>query len=253
MTISVEGVKAGYVPGVNILNGVDVDVEEGDIVTVIGPNGSGKSTLLKTVMGYLRPSEGSVAIDGSVVDDEPVHRRATRFGVAYVPQVDNVFRPLTVRENLEVGGQHLDRRRRKDRISELMDAYPVLGDKARSRADSLSGGQRQVLAIARALMTSPRHLLLDEPSAGLAPALVDQVFNAISDISRREGVSILLVEQNAAQALEVSDRAYVFVVGRVVMSGPARQVLDDDEVRHLYLGGAPQQEVTSKGPRGKET
>lgn len=239
MTITIRGLEAGYVPGVNILNGIDADLHEGEAVTVIGPNGSGKSTLLKAVMGYLDVSSGSIEVDGEPVAGVRVHKRAIEHRIAYVPQANNVFRPLTVRENLEVGGQHLDRARRKERIAELMDSYPLLAKKAKARADSLSGGERQIVALGRSLMTKPKHLLLDEPSAGLSPALMIQIFEAIADIAHRENVSILLVEQNAAQALEISDRAYVLVLGRVVMTGKASEVLANEEIRHLYLGGVP--------------
>ncbi|MGH2825646.1 MAG: ABC transporter ATP-binding protein [Actinomycetota bacterium] len=239
MTITVRGLEAGYTRGVNVLNGIDTDLKEGEVVTVIGPNGSGKSTLLKAVMGYLPFSTGSIEVDGRSVAGLSVHKRSIDHGIAYIPQVDNVFRPLTVRENLEVGGQHLDRVRRKERIAELMDTYPLLAKKIKARADSLSGGERQIVAIGRALMTNPKHLLLDEPSAGLSPALTTQVFEAIGQIAHRENVAILLVEQNAAQALEISDRAYVLVIGRVMMSGDAQEILANEEVRHLYLGGVP--------------
>ena len=252
MTITVRGLEAGYTKGVNILNGLDTDLGEGEIVTVIGPNGSGKSTLLKTVMGYLSPSAGSIEVDGRSVAGVRVHKRSIEHRIAYVPQVDNVFRPLTVRENLETGGQHLDRARRKERIAELMDTYPLLAKKMKARADSLSGGERQIVAIGRALMTNPKHLLLDEPSAGLSPALTAQVFEAVSTIAHRENVAILLVEQNAAQALEISDRAYVLVIGRVVLSGQAREILANEEVRHLYLGGVPMTEETNERNRYPE-
>jgi branched-chain amino acid transport system ATP-binding protein len=255
MTIAVRGLEAGYTRGVNVLNGIDAELGEGEVVTVIGPNGSGKSTLLKAVMGYLRYSDGAIDVDGRPVAGVPVHKRAIEHRIAYVPQVDNVFRPLTVRENLEVGGQHLDRGRRKERVSELVEAYPLLGKKLKARADSLSGGERQIVAIGRALMTKPKHLLLDEPSAGLSPALTEQVFDAIATIAHRENVAILLVEQNAEQALQISDRAYVLVIGRVMLSGPAGDVLANEEVRHLYLGGLPASEQntarTQDGLQGK--
>jgi branched-chain amino acid transport system ATP-binding protein len=240
MTITIRGLDAGYAPGINILNGIDADLHEGEVVTVIGPNGSGKSTLLKAVMGYLDFSSGSIEVDDEPVAGMGVHKRAIEHRIAYVPQVNNVFRPLTVRENLEVGGQHLNRARRKQRIAELMESYPLLAKKAKARADSLSGGERQILAVGRALMTKPKHLLLDEPSAGLSPALTIQIFDAVADIAHRENVSILLVEQNAEQALEISDRAYVLVLGRVVMTGKASEVLSNEEIRHLYLGGVPE-------------
>lgn len=247
MSIAVRSAEAGYTPGVNILNGIDVDVVEGEVVTVIGPNGSGKSTLLKAIMGYLPLASGSIEVDGRSVSADPVHKRSTGHRIAYVPQVDNVFRPLTVKENLEIGGRHLARRRSKERIAELMETYPLLAKKARSRADTLSGGERQIVAIARALMIHPKHLLLDEPSAGLSPALTTEVFQAISNISRREKVSIMLVEQKAAQALQISDRAYVLVLGRVVMSGRAQDILADEEIRHLYLGGVPSTDKQANG------
>ena len=237
MTITIRGLDAGYVSGVNILNGIDADLHEGEVVTTIGPNGSGKSTLLKAIMGYLDFASGSIEVDGEPVGGMGVHKRAIEHRIAYVPQVNNVFRPLTVRENLEVGGQHLSRTRRKERIAELMESYPLLAKKAKARADSLSGGERQILAVGRALMTKPKHLLLDEPSAGLSPALTIQIFDAVADIAHRENVSILLVEQNAEQALEISDRAYVLVLGRVVLTGKASEVLNNEEIRHLYLGG----------------
>lgn len=257
MSIAVRGAEAGYTPGVNILNGIDVDVVEGEVVTVIGPNGSGKSTLLKAIMGYVPLASGSVEVDGRSVVTAPVHKRSTEHHIAYVPQVDNVFRPLTVKENLEIGGRNLPRRRSRERIAELMETYPLLAKKARSRADTLSGGERQIVAIARALMVEPRHLLLDEPSAGLSPALAIEVFETISNISRRENVSIMLVEQNAAQALAISDRAYVLVLGRVVMSGRASDVLANEQIRHLYLGGVPSTDEEADGSLtgsgGKET
>lgn len=239
MTITVRGLEAGYTQGVNVLNGIDADLGEGEVVTVIGPNGSGKSTFLKAVMGYLPSSAGSIEVDGQSVVRARVHKRSIEHRIAYVPQVDNVFRPLTVRENLEVGGQHLDRTQRKERIGELTDSYPLLAKKMKARAESLSGGERQIVAIGRALMTKPKHLLLDEPSAGLSPALTTQVFEAISTIAHQENVAILLVEQNAAQALEISDRAYVLVIGKVMLSGHAEKILANEEIRHLYLGGVP--------------
>jgi len=230
MTLSVHEVRAGYVPDADILNGLSITVEPGEIVTILGPNGSGKSTLLKTVVGQLRPRAGRVVADGRDLRD---------CGVAYVPQLDNIFGPLTIRENLELGGQFVEPAARKARLEQLLEHYPNLGRKAGARADSLSGGERQMLALARALMPGPRHLLLDEPSAGLSPLMMDELFAHIRRIRDREGVSVLMVEQNAAESLEVSDRAYVLVMGRVHREGTAQEILEDETVGHLYLGAGP--------------
>jgi branched-chain amino acid transport system ATP-binding protein len=238
--ISVRDIQAGYVADVPILKGVSLRVEEGSIVTLLGPNGSGKSTLLKTVMGYLEPSAGVVEIDGQSMRGVPVHERAIELGVAYVPQLDNVFGPLTVRENLDLGGIRLPRAERRERIEELLELYPILAERLRQRADSQSGGERQMLAIARALVTRPRCLLLDEPSAGLSPLKLEEVFSMLADLRRREGVTILIVEQNAVDSLSVSDRGVVLALGEIALEGPAQELLDDPRVSELYLGGAPE-------------
>lgn len=237
MSIELRDVHAGYVADVPILNGISLEVADGSIVTILGPNGSGKSTLLKSVMGYVRPSAGEVLVDGERVDPVPVHQRALGHGLAYVPQLDNVFGPLSVRENLELGGARLSRRQRRARIEELLDAYPKLAERSRQRADSQSGGERQTLAIARALMTRPRYLLLDEPSAGLSPLALQSLFEMLAELRAREGVTILVVEQNAAQSLAVSDRGLVLVLGRIELEATAERMLDDSRVSELYLGG----------------
>jgi branched-chain amino acid transport system ATP-binding protein len=237
MSIQVRDVRAGYVPDVPILNGVTLHVDDGEIVTILGPNGSGKSTLLKTIMGYVSLMGGSVLVDDDPVDGVPVHQRAISHGLAYVPQLNNVFGPLSVRENLELGGARLGARERRKRIDELFELYPQLHERRRQRADSQSGGERQVLAIARALMTRPRCLLLDEPSAGLSPLMLERLFVMLRDLRAREGVTILVVEQNAAQSLAVSDRGLVLVLGRVELEGAAEPMLADPRVSELYLGG----------------
>jgi len=242
--IGVRDIHAGYVSDVPILKGISLDVAEREIVTLLGPNGSGKSTLLKAIMGYLRPKQGEVLIDGESMRGVPVHQRATGHGVAYVPQLDNVFGPLTVRENLDLGGARLSRRKRRERIEELLDLYPILRERLRQRAHSQSGGERQMLALARALMTRPRCLLLDEPSAGLSPLILQQVFAMLADLREREGVTILVVEQNAVDSLEISDRGVVLVLGEVALTAGAAELVDDPRISELYLGGMPDVEMT---------
>lgn len=240
MTLTAHELRAGYVPDADILNGLSVHAEPGEIVTILGPNGSGKSTLLKAIVGHLGLRAGRVVVDGRDLAGLPAHRRVRECGVAYVPQLDNIFGPLSVRENLELGGQFVEAATRRRRLERMLEHYPNLARKAGARADSLSGGERQMLALARALMPGPRHLLLDEPSAGLSPLMMDELFAHIRRIRDRDGVSVLMVEQNAAESLEVSDRAYVLVMGRVHMEGTAREVLEDETVGQLYLGAAAQ-------------
>ena len=238
MTIELKDVHAEYTRDVPILNGLDISVAKGEIVTIIGPNGSGKSTLLRSLMGYVPHVTGDVVVDQERLDKQRPHTRTLEHGLAYVPQLANVFPPLTVEENLEIGGQHLSRAVRRTRIEEMYERYPRLRERRRQRADALSGGERQTLALSRALMSNPRYLLLDEPSAGLSPLFLSEMFDAIEKISTDHGVSVLLVEQNAAQALAISDRGYVLVLGVVALTGPAGELLDDPKVQELYLGGA---------------
>ena len=238
MSLELNDVWAGYVPGVDILRGLSLKATPGEIVTIIGPNGSGKSTSLKVAAGYLRAHTGSVTVGGQPVGDLSVDRRVRQSGIAIVPQSDNVFGALTVWENLDLGGTFMPAQDRRRRMEELLEAYPMLRRKLRDKAFSLSGGERQVLALARALMPSPKYLLLDEPSAGLSPLMLEEVFAAIVDIVRKTGIAVLLVEQNATEALAISDRAYVLVLGQVALSGAAETILADDQVRQLYLGGA---------------
>ena len=235
--LAVEQVVAGYTRDVDILNGVSIDLQQGEIVTILGPNGCGKSTLLKTVAGFLSPRLGRVTFGGSDVSRVPVHRKIREHAVGFVPQTDNVFGPLSVRENLLLGGQFLSPRHRSDRLGEMFDNYPVLARKRDAPAASLSGGERQILSLARALMTRPRMLLLDEPSAGLSPKMLDEVFAAIVGIRDRENVAVLMVEQNAVEALGIADRAYVLALGSVALTGTAQALLHSDDMRRLYLGG----------------
>ncbi|WP_456695062.1 ABC transporter ATP-binding protein [Aeromicrobium sp. P5_D10] len=236
MTIELRDVTAGYVKDVPVICDVSVTVEPHSITTVIGPNGSGKSTLLRAVMGQVRKMAGDILLDGQNVLDTPVYQRVLTHKVAFVPQVSNVFGPLTIHENLEVGGSRLSRRDRRERIDELLETYPDLAAKKKTRAELLSGGQRQLLALARALMTSPTTLLLDEPSAGLSPRMMDEMFDAVRATRDLHDVTVLLVEQNAVQSLQISDHGLVLVAGRVAMAGPAQEILADQSVGELYLG-----------------
>ena len=238
--IRVENVKAGYGDGPDILHGISLNAGRQEIVTILGPNGCGKSTLLKSIAGFVRPRGGRVEIDGtdltSVMANEKV--RAHRMG--FVPQTDNVFRSLTVAENIMLGARLLPAAKRQEALERQFDAYPTLASKAARKASALSGGERQLLSLARALVAEPTTLLLDEPSAGLSPAMVHEVFEAIAAIRDRTGMCILMVEQNAFEALGVADRAYVLALGQVALEGRAADLLADPAMRHLYLGGEPE-------------
>lgn len=235
--IEVRNVVAGYTPEVDILKGIDLHADRSEIVTLRGPNGCGKSTLLKTIAGHLRPRRGHVVIDGSDVSTSPVHLKIRHCGLGFVPQTENVFSALSVRENLQLGGHFMGNLYTARRIEELCALYPVLARKLKAPAASLSGGERQILALARALMPRPHILLLDEPSAGLSPKVLQEVFAAIQQIRTKESVTILMVEQNAMEALRISDRAYVLSMGTVAMTGKARDLMHDQQMRELYLGG----------------
>ena len=204
--IECNGIAAGYVKGLNILQGVDLIVNEKEIVSIIGPNGAGKSTLLKAIMGIINISGGRFFINGVEKTNTPTHQIVSE-GVGYVPQVENVFPSLTIEENLEIGSWSV-KDNIKQSISKIFDDFPMLKERQKDKAGNLSGGQRQILALARALVTSPSILLLDEPSAGLSPVAIKEVFEIVKDINSR-GVAILLVEQNATRALNFSDRGYV--------------------------------------------
>lgn len=231
--LEVNGVAAGYVKGLNILQGIDLVVTEGEIVSIIGPNGAGKSTLLKAVMGLIQTSAGRYYLNGLEKTSLSTHRIVEE-GVGYVPQVENIFPSLTVQENLEIGGWILKRNTHASLVN-IYEKFPLLYERKGDRAGNLSGGQRQLLALARALVTSPRILLLDEPSAGLSPVAIRDVFNTIKEIND-SGVSILLVEQNAKRALNFSDRGYVLDQGRNAYQGTGKELLDDPRVVDLYLG-----------------
>jgi branched-chain amino acid transport system ATP-binding protein len=235
--IQIDHVTAGYTPDVDILRGMTLHADAAEIVTLLGPNGCGKSTLLKTIAGFLKPRAGRIVLEGREVGQVPVHTKIQTLGLGFVPQTENVFSALTVRENLQVGGHFQSEKDVASRMDELCALYPVLTRKFGAPAASLSGGERQILALARALMARPRLLLLDEPSAGLSPKMLLEVFQAVMDIRAKEGVTVLMVEQNALEALRISDRAYVLSMGAVALTGKARELMDDPQVRELYLGG----------------
>ncbi len=220
---------------IQALQGISFHVQEGEIVTLIGANGAGKSTTLNTICGLLLPTAGEILYRGENIVGHPADFIVKK-GIVQVPEGRKIFAPLTVRENLEMGAFT---RRSKAEVQKAMDAvfarFPRLRERINQLGGTLSGGEQQMLAMGRGLMAQPRLLLLDEPSMGLAPILVEEIFDIIQEINK-QGVSILLVEQNAAMALSIAHRAYVLETGRVVLEGPAREVLANPEVRHAYLG-----------------
>lgn len=232
MRLVAEDLVSGY-GEMEILHGVSVRVEPGEIVSVIGPNGAGKSTLMKAVFGLLQIKGGKVLLDGSDItglSPQDVVRR----GLSYVPQSDNIFPSLTIRENLEMGAYVL-RQGIEEKANEILSLFPDLVDRQGEQASRLSGGQRQMLALARALMLDPQVLLLDEPTASLSPKMVEQIFAKIQDINA-SGVSIVLVEQNTRDALRLCHRGYVLAMGRNALEGRGQDLLEDEEVGKLYLG-----------------
>ncbi len=233
--LQVEDLTAGY-GDTEILHGIHLDVTEGKISTIIGPNGAGKSTLLKALMGYLMPRAGRVRFDGDDVTNMPAHIRVS-MGIAFVPQLDNVFPSLSVEENLKVGGYTLAREVLATRMAAQYDRFPRLAQRRRQRVSTMSGGERQMLALARALMTDPRLLLLDEPTAALSPRIAAEVFEKIQEINR-QGHTVLIVEQNAELSLRASAFGIVMADGRNAFEGPASKILTDEKIREAYLGVA---------------
>ncbi|HLG01629.1 MAG TPA: ABC transporter ATP-binding protein [Acidimicrobiia bacterium] len=226
-------VVAGYLPEIDILRGCTLELREGEIVGIIGPNGAGKSTLLRAMFGLIPVRSGAVLLHGENITGRRGHDLVA-IGVAYVPQTENVFPRLSVEENLRMG-LYLDPARWDERFAIVVELFPLLADRRRQRAGSLSGGERQMLAMGRALMTDPSVVLLDEPSAGLSPVAQGEVFSRIQEINRA-GVSIVIVEQNARRCLEISHRAYVLDQGRNAHTGSGRDLLADQKVIELYLG-----------------
>jgi branched-chain amino acid transport system ATP-binding protein len=231
--IHVDDVVAGYLPGVNILQGCSLELADGELVAIIGPNGAGKSTLVKVLFGLVPVRTGKILFKGEDITGMKAHQLVSR-GIGYVPQNRNVFTTLSVHENLEMG-LYLAPRKLRDRVAHVVDIFPRLGERLSQRAGALSGGERQMLAMARALMMEPSVLLLDEPSAGLSPVLQEQVFERVKQINGT-GVSVVMVEQNARRCLQICDRGYVLDQGRNAYTDTGANLLVDPKVIQLYLG-----------------
>jgi branched-chain amino acid transport system ATP-binding protein len=232
--LKIEGLRAGY-KGMEILQGVEIEVNPGEVVAIIGPNGAGKSTLLKSIFNLCEIYSGRITFKGTDITGLPTYELIYE-GVSFVPQGRHVFSDLTVKENLEMGAFIFkDKRMVRRNIMEIFEKFPVLGLKKNEYAFTLSGGQQQMLAIARALMQNPELLLLDEPSLGLAPKVMGEVFSKIVEINR-EGITTIIVEQNARQAVKIADRTYILEDGMVALEG-GREILSDERVRDIYFGG----------------
>lgn len=231
--LRVDGLHAGY-GDLAVVHGIDLEVAAGEVIALIGSNGAGKSTVLRAVSGLLPPTAGRVTFDGRSISGVPAFRIA-RAGLTYVPADRRLFRELSVADNLLMGAY--PRRPSRQRLEEAVTLFPRLAQRRRQRAGTLSGGEQQMLAIARALMSEPKLLLLDEPSLGLAPLIVKQIFNAISAVNRERGMTVFLVEQNAFHALRLAHKGYVIVNGVITLSGTGRELLANEEVRSAYLEG----------------
>ncbi|MCU0572658.1 MAG: ABC transporter ATP-binding protein [Syntrophobacteraceae bacterium] len=231
--LQVKGLSARYGP-IQVLRRITFHVGSGEIVALVGANGAGKSTLLRTLSGLHRPSEGEILFEG-----DPIHRaqpdRIVRLGLVQVPEARQLFPNMTVRENIELGGYVHGRKHVEELLPKVFDLFPPLAARLRQKAGSLSGGEQQMLSIARALMARPRLLVLDEPSMGLAPLVVEEIYHTIETL-HQQGTTILLVEQNAMGALAVAERAYVLESGRIVLSGDASELMEHDDVQRAYLG-----------------
>ncbi|MBX6372731.1 MAG: ABC transporter ATP-binding protein [Acetobacteraceae bacterium] len=233
--LDIEDFSVAY-GGLRALSGVSLSVGEGQLVAIVGPNGAGKSTLFKAISGIVPPVSGSIRLDGRDLLSVPPARRP-HLGIAHVPEGRQVFKTLTVRENIEMGAYtEAGRARFAQTLERIHELFPILYERAGQLAGTLSGGEQQMLAIARGLASAPRLLMLDEPSMGLAPAVADMIFERISQIHREDGLTILLVEQRVAEALELCDRGYVLETGRIVLDGPFQTLINDDRVRRAYLG-----------------
>lgn len=233
LVVKADNLVAGYLPGINILNGCTLEAYKGELVGIIGPNGAGKSTLLKALFGLVNVREGTVTLEGKDITNHKTNHLVDE-GVGFVPQTNNVFPSLTIEENLQMG-LFLRPKQFQSRVAEMWDLFPMLAERKKQRAGSLSGGERQSVAMARALMMNPKVLLLDEPSAGLSPVRQDETFIRTRQINKT-GVTIIMVEQNARRCLQIADRAYVLDQGRNAYEGPGRELANDPKVIELYLG-----------------
>jgi branched-chain amino acid transport system ATP-binding protein len=231
--VEVETVTAGYLPGVNILNSCSLVARQGELIGIIGPNGAGKSTLLKAIFGLVKVRDGRIRLNGEEITNLKANKLVSK-GVGFVPQTNNVFPSLTIQENLEMG-LYQKPKGLKERLEFVTDIFPELGKRLGQRAGSLSGGERQMVAMSRALMMGPHVMLLDEPSAGLSPVRQDEAFLRVKEINRA-GVTTIMVEQNARRCLQICDRGYVLDQGRDAYTGDGRDLLNDPKVIGLYLG-----------------
>lgn len=229
-----DAMTGGYGKGPDILHGCTISVNKGEIAVIVGPNGAGKSTAMKAVFGMLNVHGGSVRLDGEDITKLSPQERVVK-GMGFVPQTSNIFATMTVEENLEMGA-FIRTDNFSDTMTQIYDLFPILKEKRHQAAGELSGGQRQQVAVGRALMTQPKVLMLDEPTAGVSPIVMDELFDRIIEVART-GIPILMVEQNARQALEIADKAYVLVQGRNAHTGTGKELLSDDEVRRSFLGG----------------
>jgi ABC-type branched-subunit amino acid transport system ATPase component len=231
--VEVKNLVAGYLPGVNILNGVNFYADKGELIGIIGPNGAGKSTLLKAIFGLVKVREGSITLNGESIVGLKPNKLVTK-GVGFIPQTNNVFPSLTIEENLQMG-LYQNPSAYDSRLQFVVSIFPELSKRLKQRAGSLSGGERQMVAMSRALMMDPAVLLLDEPSAGLSPVRQDEAFLRVSEINKA-GVTCIMVEQNARRCLQISDRGYVLDQGKDAVVGKGRELLNDPQVIGLYLG-----------------
>jgi len=233
--LEIENLSVSY-GGLAALRGVSLAVAEGQFVAIVGPNGAGKTTLFKAISGTVAPGGGAISFEGRDLFTVPPHERA-HLGIAHVPEGRQVFAAMTVLENLEMGAYSTRGRDKWERnVERIFELFPVLAERRRQLAGTLSGGEQQMLAIGRGIASAPRLLLLDEPSMGLAPAVADLIFERIAELHREDGLTLLLVEQRVAEALESCDYGYVLETGRVVLEGPRRTLMADDRVRQAYLG-----------------
>jgi len=233
--LKIEGLCVGYGP-IEVLHEVSIEAKSAEVVSILGSNGAGKSTLLKTISGILTPTKGSISIEDVVINgSEP--SKIVKMGVVHVPEGRHIFPGLTVKDNLLLGGYFRNIEDNKKNMEFVMSTFPILKDRLNERAGMLSGGEQQMLALGRGLMGNPKLLLLDEPSLGLAPKITSEIFQIILDLTKQKEIGVLLVEQNAKKALEISDRGYVLVNGKIALSGSSDELKNNPEVQKLYLGG----------------